>query len=109
MAKDDPLDARFPDEPDPFPGLSLMPEEDGMGMPGKMDDGITSNRERHFNKRSGRFHDPDTGMFEDGAPPPDLDASVDRYRAKDGRFKKRSTDLFDEPEEVALESLEPEG
>lgn len=70
---------------------------------------ITENREEHFNRESGRFHDPDTGEFEEGGPPPDLDEEVDRYRAEDGKFKSRSADLFDEYEEVIKDSLEPEG
>lgn len=78
---------------------------------GKEDDSmsITENRERHFSRRSGRFHDPDTGEFERGSAPEDLDSDVNRYRGESGRFKKRAADLYDEPEEVKQDSLEPRG
>lgn len=92
-----------------LPDLGLG--RDGMPRPGKSSDGggITPNRESNFNKRSGRFHDPGTGKFEEGSPPPDLDPGADRYRGKNGRFKKASADLYDEEEEVLLDSLDPEG
>jgi hypothetical protein len=73
------------------------------------DPGVTPHRESNFNRASGRFHDPDTGAFEIGGPPPDLDPSVDRYRAKDGRFKKRAADLYDEPDEARMGELWPRG
>jgi hypothetical protein len=46
-------------------------------------------------------------MFEPGNPPPDLDTGVDRYRAKNGQFKSRPSDLYDEPDEVLKDSLDP--
>ena len=70
---------------------------------------ITENREGNFDIESGRFHNPETGQFEEGSPPPDLDEEVDRFRAKDGKFKSSSADLYDEYEEVIKDSLEPEG
>lgn len=70
---------------------------------------VTENREEHFNRRSGRFHDPETGRFEPGSAPPDLDREANRFRAEDGQFKKGSQDLFDEREEVRKDSLEPRG
>lgn len=96
-AKDDTL----PEGDDALDGLGDLSPGGGAG--------VTPNRERHFNRGSGRFHDPATGEFEPGSPPPDLDPPADRYRAVDGRFKKSSADLFDEEDEVLLDSLEPEG
>lgn len=49
------------------------------------DEDVTPNREDNFELDTGRFRDPDSGEFEPGSPPPDLD------------------------EEVRLDSLEPEG
>lgn len=69
---------------------------------------VSRNREHRFDRASGRFHGPD-GQFEPGSPPPDLDPSVDRYRAKDGRFKKRSADLYDERAEVRDHDLRHRG
>jgi len=69
---------------------------------------VSRNREHRFNRASGRFHGAD-GEFEEGSPPPDLDGSADRYRAKDGRFKKRSQDLYDEELEVAFHDLRRRG
>jgi len=79
-----------------------------MGGGGNTSD-IRPNREADFNKLSGRFHDPVSGEFEAGRPPPDLDPAARRYRAKDGRFKKSSSDLYDEAEEVRQNSLDPLG
>lgn len=70
---------------------------------------IRPNRESDFERDLARFRDPDTGQIERGSPPPDLDTDVGRYRGKDGRFKKSSSDLFDEPAEVRENSLEPPG
>lgn len=91
----------------------LGDSDDDMGFGEELSGGeledVSENRESDFNIESGRFHDDETGEFEPGSPPPDLGTSVDRYRAEDGKFKGRSKDLFDEPEEVRLGSLEPEG
>lgn len=70
---------------------------------------VTPNREDDFELDTGRFRDPDSGEFEPGSAPPDLDEDVDRYRAEDGQFKDSADDLYDEPEEVSIDSLEPEG
>ena len=70
---------------------------------------VSRNREDNFDIGSGRVHDPRSGEFEPGSPPPDLDTGVDRYRRSDGRFKSRSTDLYDEPAEVLFDSLWPRG
>ena len=72
------------------------------------DFGVSENREDAFELDTGRFRDED-GEFETGSPPPDYDGDVDRYRAADGRFKSRSSDLFDESMEAMSESLEPDG
>lgn len=73
------------------------------------DVGVTQNRTDNFDLSTGRFRDQDNGSFEKGSSPPDYDATADRYRASDGTFKKSPSDHFDEPEEVAFDSLEPEG
>lgn len=90
-------------------GLGLDDDLPAEGRGSRRKSDITKNREGNFSRESARFHDPDTGEFEAGSPPPDLDTDVDRYRAVDGKFKSRSADLFDEPEEVRLGSLDPEG
>lgn len=87
-------------------------ESVGWPMPGFGGGGghrVSKNREPHFNKKTGRFHNPETGEFEPGSPPPDLDPRADRYRAKNGRFKKRSADLYDEREEERQHELWPRG
>lgn len=73
------------------------------------DDRITDNREHLFELDTGRFRNDETGMFEPGGAPPDLDETVDRFRAEDGRFKDRAADLFDEEAEVMQDSLDPMG
>lgn len=84
-----------------------------LGMPfgiNRNQDGrVTDNREEHFNTQSGQFHNPHTGRFEPGGPPPDYDSRTDRYRAKNGQFKKRSSDLYDEREEERRNRLWPRG
>lgn len=70
---------------------------------------VTANREGNFSRKTGRFRDPLTGSFEAGSAPPDLDTGTNRYRGKNGQFKTGSADLYDEPEEVALNSLDPMG
>lgn len=81
----------------------------GGGRSGNRGSNIESNREDHFSLDVGRFRDPDTGKFEVGSPPPDYSSEADRYRAEDGRFKSRSSDLYDEPKEVKENALWPEG
>lgn len=71
--------------------------------------GVSANRESNFERETGRFRDPEHGVFEEGSPPPDLDRGVDRFRAADGRFKDRSADLFDEPLEASEDDLSFEG
>lgn len=78
-----------------------------LGAP--LDERITSDREGHFEKRTGRFHDPETGRFEPGRSPPDFDERANRFRGRDGRFKGRSKDLYDEPREVQQGALWPQG
>ena len=78
--------------------------DDGAGMD------ITPDRTDHFSLATGQFRDPATGEFEPGGAPPDADLTVDRYRSDvTGQFKSRPADHFDEPAEVRLDSLEPEG
>jgi hypothetical protein len=89
-------------DPPPFMGGDSAPSV-GFGT------GRRSGREDHFELETGQFRDPATGRFEPGGPPPDYDPGSDRYRAADGRFKPRSADLFDEPAEVRLDQLYPEG
>lgn len=72
-------------------------------------DRITDNREHLFELDTARFRDPETGVFEPGSAPPDLDETVDRFRAEDGRFKDRAADLMDEEKEVIQDSLDPMG
>lgn len=58
--------------------------------------------ESDFDLRLGRFRGED-GEIVEGSPPEDYDSVADRYRAEDGRFKDRSKDLLDEPEERLLD------
>lgn len=113
MARDKPSDRSLLgslEEESELLGLGVGSGSSDAGGSRRDDDlDITENREPFFNRGSGRFHDPDTGLFEAGSPPPDLDTSVDRFRAEDGQFKSRSTDLFDELEEVEQDSLDPFG
>lgn len=100
------------------PGLDLA---HGLGSPelslgAKSDDGrgggrlqFDDSREGHFDVEAGRFRDPSTGVFEAGSPPPDYAPEANRFRAEDGKFKARSSDLYDEPEEVRRNSLAPRG
>lgn len=69
---------------------------------------IEPNREDDFEPDTGRFRGED-GKFDVGSPPPDLDEDVNRFRAENGQFKESSADLYDEPEEVQMDSLEPDG
>lgn len=92
--------------------VGLAVEGDGVGLSSTdqaSSPGVTDNREDQFNRESGRFHDPSSGEFEPGSPPPDLDKSTDRYRGKNGQFKSSPDDLYDEPAEVKRDSLEPQG
>jgi hypothetical protein len=71
---------------------------------------ITDNREPNFELLTGQFRDPDTGEFEQGGPPPDYDLEANRFRSDEtGQFKPRAADYFDEPREVRLDALWPEG
>lgn len=79
------------------------------GSTDEFDGRISDGREALFERDTGRFRDPDDGRFEPGGAPPDLDTDVDRYRAKNGQFKGRSADLYDEVEEVRRGSLDPRG
>lgn len=78
-------------------------------MPTDQFDDLDDNREDHFEIDTGQFRDPESGEFESGGAPPDYDADTDRFRAENGEFKDRSTDLFDEVEEVRQDSLDPMG
>jgi hypothetical protein len=69
---------------------------------------IEPNREDDFDLETGRFRG-DDGEFDPGSPPPDFDEDSNRFRAKNGEFKEQADDLYDEPEEVRLDSLEPDG
>lgn len=90
------------DVPDGDLGMGILP---GLG-PGV---DVTEDRTDHFNLETGQFHDPETGLFEPGGPPPEYGQSTNRYRAADGQFKSRPADHYDESLEVALDSLEPRG
>lgn len=70
---------------------------------------VTENREGNFDVESGRFHDPESGRFESGSPPPEWDGRGRRYRAENGQWKDRPADHFDERAEVNEDSLEPRG
>lgn len=85
-------------------GLASLAQ--GFGAEG---DVVDESREGHFDVEAGRFRDPASGAFEVGSPPPDYDPAANRFRAENGKFKGRSSDLYDEPEEVRRHSLEPRG
>lgn len=70
---------------------------------------VSESRESEFDLETGRFRDPETGRFEPGGSPPDYDERANRFRDENGRFKDRSADLFDEPEEVRRDALFPRG
>ena len=70
---------------------------------------ISDNREGQFELETGRFRDPYTGQFEPGGSPPDFDERTHRYRGRDGRFKTRAVDLYDERREVEERALWPFG
>lgn len=99
--------------PDGFPSLSGILSDIGTNTNSSTlafgGTRVSDNREDAFDRESGRFHDPETGRFEPGGAPPDLDGSVDRYRAEDGSFKESPQDLYDERAEVMADSLQPRG
>lgn len=84
---------------DPFDDMMRSGEREAKDI-----DRVSKNREGMFDLSAGRFRD-DMGMFEPGSPPPDYDDVTDRYRAVDGKFKKRSRDLYDEKDEVRFDDL----
>lgn len=92
---------------DDMVGGDLLGGSGGGGESGS--DRVTENREGFFELGTGRFRDPSNGEFEPGSPPPDYGNRSNRYRAKNGQYKTRSADLYDEPEEVRLDALWPEG
>lgn len=70
---------------------------------------ISMDRTDQFELSTGQFRDAQTGRFEPGGPPPDYGTDANRFRGATGRFKDRPADHYDEPAEVAFDSLEPKG